>query len=490
MWRSFQRADEMVPVVTAVLERRLRHSDVLTGSARPELRALIGRLATASQARYPDVADLSRDVQFRYFDEPLVEHAVDAVYAEMDGHLDRLQADPHRADRDELIERLVWCPQPMRAMMLHRWAGASTGFREVLLEAHLRRFYRIRPLHTVRFAEHCGHLLATADYEADGKRVHVVTTSAPLEDLPLVARAVAEHSAVVDVAAWRSGDHAVADEISLAVQRLLQDCDFGRPLHRLDITVTSDGTEAEHHRTHHFTFREQGDAFVEEPLYRNLHPMIAKRMELWRLSNFTLRRLRSVEDVYLFRGVARDNPDDVRLFALAEVRDLTPVLDPDGRVVALPLLERMGLQALAAMRAAIAELPPRQRPRSNRVVLYVRPPFALPKQDWRDVVRPYQGLAAAAGLQKIQLRVRIPQGNNLEEAVLGRPGSRRRIPTRSPGCSRHRGAFSRTSRRAPSSSTISTTRADSWRWTARTGAIPPISSSACSPVIRRRSRRE
>ena len=110
MWRSFQRTDEMVPVVTAVLERRLRYSDVLANGAQPELRALIGRLAAASQARYPDVADLSRDVLFHYFDEPLLERTAGAVYAEMAEHLDALQADPHRGDRDELIERLVWCP--------------------------------------------------------------------------------------------------------------------------------------------------------------------------------------------------------------------------------------------------------------------------------------------------------------------------------------------------------------------------------------------
>src|SRR5207342_3874211 len=99
----------------------------------------------------------------------------------------------------------------------------------------------------------------------------------------------------------------------------------------------------------------QHGAFVEEMLYRNLHPMSAKRLGLWRLSNFSLQRLRSVEDVYLFRGIAHDNPIDVRFFAIAEVRDLTPVRDAAGRVVALPLLERMGLQAVAAMRQAMSE---------------------------------------------------------------------------------------------------------------------------------------
>ncbi len=212
--------------------------------------------------------------------------------------------------------------------------------------------------------------MATADYETDDKRVRVVTTSVPLADLPLAASAIADDLAecdpsrlvVVDVAVWRSGDHSEADAVSAEVQAMLGGCDFGRPLHRLDVTVTSEGTEAEHHRTHHFTFRQQDGAFTEELLYRNLHPMIAKRMELWRLSNFSLQRLRSVEDVYLFRGVAHDNPVDVRLFAIAEVRDLTPVKDESGQVIALPLLERMGLQALAAMRQAIAELPPKKRP--------------------------------------------------------------------------------------------------------------------------------
>ena len=426
MWRSFQRADEMVPVVTAVLERRLRYSDALAGSARPELRALIGELAAACQARYPDVADLSRDVLFHYFDEPLLERAAGAVYAEMTEQLDALQADPDRADRDERVERLVWCPQPMRAMLVHRWAGASDRFREVLLDTHMRRFYRIRPLHDMRFAEPLGQALATADYEVDDKRVHLVATYAPLADLPVVARAIADDLAatdptrlvVLELVVWRSGDRSAADDISAGIRQMLDDCDFGRPLHRVDVTVTSEGTGPEHHRTHHFTFRQQDGVFAEDLLYRNMHPMIAKRLGVWRLSNFNLHRLRSVEDVYLFRGVAKDNPVDVRLFALAEVRDLTPVFNAAGEIVALPLLERMGLQAVAAMRQAMSELPARKRPQANRLVLYVRPPFPLPVPAWRDVVRPYQALAAAAGLQKIVLRVRIPDGDELRESVL------------------------------------------------------------------------
>ena len=66
---------------------------------------------------------------------------------------------------------------------------------------------------------------------------------------------------------------------------------------------------------------------------------------------------RRAEDVYLFHGVARENPKDERLFALAEVRDLTPVRDEDGRLTALP-----GVRADATSR------------RSRRIRRYPGPP--------------------------------------------------------------------------------------------------------------------
>jgi len=56
--------------------------------------------------------------------------------------------------------------------------------------------------------------------------------------------------------------------------------------------------------------------------------MMANRLHLWRLKEFTIERLPSVEDVYLLHAVAHENPKDERLFACAEVRDLTPVRDP------------------------------------------------------------------------------------------------------------------------------------------------------------------
>src|SRR5262249_43942435 len=85
------------------------------GLGAPELRGLLGRRAAACQARSPEVAALARDLVFRYFDEPVLERALATVHAEMAGYLDALEADPDRADRAELVRRLVECPQPMRS---------------------------------------------------------------------------------------------------------------------------------------------------------------------------------------------------------------------------------------------------------------------------------------------------------------------------------------------------------------------------------------
>ncbi len=92
---------------------------------------------------------------------------------------------------------------------------------------------------------------------------------------------------------------------------------------------------------------------------------------MWRLANFDLERRPSPEDVYLYAGVAKDNPSDRRLFALAEVRDLARRRRPGHRREHYPRLERTGLLALAAMRAELARYSPRERPLANRLVLDV-----------------------------------------------------------------------------------------------------------------------
>ena len=91
--------------------------------------------------------------------------------------------------------------------------------------------------------------------------------------------------------------------------------------------------------------------------------MIAKRLDLWRLSNFAAASgCARAEDVYLFHGVAHDNPADQRLFALAEVRDLTPVQDRERRVVALPAAGTDGAAGAGGDARGAGQVRPEKRP--------------------------------------------------------------------------------------------------------------------------------
>jgi acetyl-CoA carboxylase carboxyltransferase component len=171
--------------------------------------------------------------------------------------------------------------------------------------------------------------------------------------------------------------------------------------------------------TQYFTFRPGPAGFREQKLYRGMHPMMAKRLELWRLRNFYINRLPSVEDVYLFHGVARDNPKDERLFALAEVRDVTAIRDGGGRLIQIPHLERMLMETMTAIRREQYRRGTGDRLQWNRVLLYVRPPLTFPSEELEAIARGIGAGAEGLGLQKIVVRARIPDPNGvLRDTVL------------------------------------------------------------------------
>jgi biotin carboxyl carrier protein len=190
MWlfRSFSRLSELSPVVLAILERRLAQRDALQSLADAEMRARLDRLAAATQGRQQPVADLARDVRFHYFDEPPIAAVAAEMYSEMGDHLDYLAANPDAGDREERIARLVWCPHPMRSMLLTSWrqsdADRASALRRLVLEVGLRRFYRTREIGVIT-TEQCGRFLVAAlDYDHDHDSVHVVAGYLALDDVP------------------------------------------------------------------------------------------------------------------------------------------------------------------------------------------------------------------------------------------------------------------------------------------------------------------
>jgi biotin carboxylase/acetyl-CoA carboxylase carboxyltransferase component len=436
MWlfRSFARLGELSPMVIAVLERRLVHRTALAGLADVSMRARLDRLAVAAQGRQQPIADLARDLRFHYFDEPPMEAATAELIEEMTSHIAHLAADPDVDDRTERIARLVWCPVPLRSLVLDSWGAAHpmrpSAMRRVLLEVHIRRFYRISDVGEVSFHDADGHLLATTAFRSGDADALLVVGYLPLADLPNWSETVAQHvrssapeqDVIVDVTSWREGETVDIASTANAVTELAERCQFGRSIRRLDVTVSSStGSPEARSRSHHVTLDGQDDgSFVENLLYRDLHPMLAERLELWRLSNFELERRPSPEDVYMFDGIARTNPKDHRLFAVGEVRDLLAAHDPVTNERTYPRLERIAMLAFAAMRSELARYAIRDRPVANRLVLDVRAPWTLSQDETLRLAHRFAPMADRVGLEKVVLKVRLPDDDHDEhrDAVL------------------------------------------------------------------------
>ena len=131
------------------------------------MKARLDRLTAATQGRQQAVADLARDLRFHYFDEPPMEAAAAELLAEMAAHL----AAPGAATRTaptarRASTRLVWCPQPMRPLLrghLAQRRAASPALRRLVLEVHIRRYYRNCRLGDIAFGDAGGLVYAAAD---------------------------------------------------------------------------------------------------------------------------------------------------------------------------------------------------------------------------------------------------------------------------------------------------------------------------------------
>jgi len=107
--------------------------------------------------------------------------------------------------------------------------------------------------------------------------------------------------------------------------------------------------------------------------------------------------------------VARDNPQDERLFALAEVRDMTPLRDAAGAIVQFPYLERMLMESLDSIRLYQSRRPARQRLFWNRVMLYIWPTLDLAPEELLEIMRKLWPATEGLGLERIVANVRLQQ---------------------------------------------------------------------------------
>jgi acetyl/propionyl-CoA carboxylase alpha subunit/acetyl-CoA carboxylase carboxyltransferase component len=415
IYKSHQNSERHVGPVLNVLQRRIAAGEGLAQYRDEEFAALLDRMISTTRELYPTINDVARELRYRCFDEPLFERTCKQVLTEMEQHLDHLAAAPDATDRRQRVRALVECPQPLMYLFARRFRSASPALRQLMMEVLTSRYYRRRlekfcPLNVD------GDSFAKAEYSEGGKQFHVFMAYAEYSKLgetirnllPSIESVPAGHEVVLDFFTWRHDALPDATGTQSALHALLNSVEFPRTIHRLVVALSSAEQANGIGAVQHFTFEPAEGKYEEVELFRGVHPMIGERLHLWRLQNFKLQRLPSVDDVYLLHAVAHENPKDERLFAIAEVRDLTPVRDKSGHAIQLPHLERMFAEAIAAMRQAQMKRPVRERLYWNRIFLYVWPVLNLRPQDVNEILHRLAPMTEGLGLEQVIIQVRIP----------------------------------------------------------------------------------
>ncbi|HWJ18117.1 MAG TPA: biotin/lipoyl-containing protein, partial [Geobacterales bacterium] len=428
IYKSHQRVERQVAPILALLERRLARVEALAPHADESFRSLLDQIIAVTRGSFPSVSDLARELRYRCFEQALFEQARKQIYAQAEDHLAYLAANPQAADRRERVNALIECPQPLASFFSGRFTAADHGLRQLMLQIMTSRYYRGQSLANFRTMPVNGHCSISAEYVQEGKRVHVFAAHAAYRRLLEAARAMcscleevpAGDDIVIDLYLWNSGWLADPEVTQQEVNAALDQAGFPRPVQRIVVAVSGPGCGEGMAGMQHFTYQPSTNIYEEVKLFRGIHPMMAERLHLWRLKNFTVERLPSVEDVYLLHAKANDNPKDERLFAAAEVRDLTPVRDGTGRIVQLPHLERMFAEAVAGIRLFQSRRDPRERLYWNRIFLYVWPVFDLKPDELNDIAHKLALSTDGLGLEQVVVQARVPnpQTGELRDTVI------------------------------------------------------------------------
>src|SRR4051794_9983648 len=409
-----QRVAGQLPAVQALLDRWLAAGPPASGEAQAEVAEVLDRLVVATQLRLPSVGDLARAVRYRYFEEPVVRQARQEVLDEATRLLRELDDAAERGGPGDDLSRteaLVASPEPLVRLLAQRF-DRPTSTPDPIVEVLTRRYYRSRNLQDVRSFLLDGHSAVSAEYDLNGIRLHVLALMVGIDALPAALAVLARQAAesadpahlILDLYLSWPDRPADADDLAAQLREMLVAVPELPTVRRVTVTVCTPAGDVDT-----VTFRPSPGGLAEERIIRGLHPLIAQRLDLWRLKEFEGQRLPSAEDTYLLHVVAKANPDDERLIAMAEVRDLTPLRDDAGEVVGFPTVERLLTSCLDGLRRAQSQRRGRRPLQNNRVHLYAWPSIEVPLAQVATFARAAAPLTVGAGIDQIVLLARVKE---------------------------------------------------------------------------------
>ncbi len=403
-----------VPLVLGILDRWIAEPAPHDGQA-ATARAQLERLVRATQLRFPAVGDLARSVRFRWFDQPQVDAERASIVAGVGQEVEALASDPDAPDYDERIARLAAIPE-WTANFLAQRLGHSIPTHEPMLEVLLRKYYTRHDLADVERSSSAGRPVVSADFTLDGRPRHVVSTLGTWDELRpgsalanLVADRVTtrpeERDVVVELHVTRPADNGTEEGLPAR----LREWSWPAGVQRVAVALCAPDGDVEYR-----TFRFTDGVLTEDERIRGLHPMAGRQLDLWRLRDFETTRLPAPDDVLLFECVARENTEDRRLVAMAQVRQLAVVRDEAGNLVGLPHAERAVANCLEAIRRTrTARGSAGSRLDMNHVWVHVWPEIDLDVDDITPLQDRITPLSDGAGIEEVLCQGRFVRGDQL-----------------------------------------------------------------------------
>jgi len=416
-----QRSAPDIAICTSILQRWIAEPCPTSG-LETSARETLDRLVSATQLRFPVVGEIARSVRFRWFDQPLVDQERARVLAGVRDEVAALAAAPDSPERSDRIDALAAIPEQIVRFLAERLAP-GTPTREPMLEVLAKRHYREFEFKDLRTTTIANRPCVLADYTLDGRPTQLLTTIGQFEELGADSELVA--GIAQQVAQRKPGEQAVVDlylnwpdapesveTVSEQLAALLGELPFASDVRRIAVGVCDGADRA----VSYLTFRPvDGGGMTEDVLVRGVHPMVGRRLNLWRLRQFDVTRLDAPEDVLLYHCVAKENSSDQRLVALAQVRQMAVIRDGDGTVTSLPHAERAISNCLEAIRRArTARGASGMKLDMNHVWVTIWPVIEADLDQLTALKKQIAPLTVGAGVEEVQVqgRVQAPGGKS------------------------------------------------------------------------------
>ena len=366
-------------------------------------RGVLDRLVTVADKQNPAVSDYARVVRFQLFEKPALQSAREMLRDHVGA-----KVKPPSSSADFEVEHavrvLAQAPDPL--LLVAPWLRSPGPLRALSLTVLVRYYYRHFELSGLEATRIEGFDLVTGVCRSsDGSERMVVVVSAQAADLarlgetlePRLKLAATERDVVLEVLVLDENE--VGRLVAALPDRSLSA--YPSLVTELNVTGVSSAVAGtcgslSFHRIHSAL-----------PLQRRpveLHPRVAERLEIWRLREFRLTPLPASGGVHLFHAVSHDLFDE-RLFAFAEVVELSPAWDGSGELLSVPELETALIEAMSAIRRHQVETG--RRLTWNRIVLYVGAPWDLPIDSLRRVADRVAASSRGLGLEGVLVRLAV-----------------------------------------------------------------------------------